>query len=478
MLTQQKSYCWGPNPKHLTLTTENIGQLQTGIALEQLAQTFKDTIITVQALGISLLWIDNLCILQSGPGATLDWQKHVTEMSVIYSNCLLNVAADHGESAVAGCFVVRDPVSIRPLIFTPSAPQEITAADQTSQSASKVRSICCVDQTLGHMLFDNTHLLTRGWVHQERLFSPRILHFGAEQLSWQCHELRACETYPMGLPGSMYAGLPFSLQDDSWSKIVQGYSRASLTKSADKLAALAGIAERMCELQKTSYVAGLLHNSLPNSLLWWSDGSRQSRAAPPYRAPSWSWASRDGKLEMPVEAEALCGIETISLQYVNPSNPYGQIISGAMVISGCIVQAVLEPLEDKNLIEGGGYTLPARPESCTLLTTEGENIFGDLQIGWSPFSFDDLDIDRDREGMVFILIAGELAKNYLYLHGLILAPAQQLSYLPSWERIGAFTFLFGEDLQNPTTDPKTTTKLRAEIFNRAKSCPKSRFRIV
>ena len=43
-------------------------------------------------------------------------------------------------------------------------------------------------------------LYTRGWVFQERMLSPRILHYSAKQLFWDCAEKTACESLPAGLP--------------------------------------------------------------------------------------------------------------------------------------------------------------------------------------------------------------------------------------------------------------------------------------
>lgn len=40
----------------------------------------------------------------------------------------------------------------------------------------------------------------RGWVLQERLLAPRILHFCRRELFWECCETAASETYPSGLP--------------------------------------------------------------------------------------------------------------------------------------------------------------------------------------------------------------------------------------------------------------------------------------
>jgi hypothetical protein len=36
-------------------------------------------------------------------------------------------------------------------------------------------------------------LLTQGWVHQERLLSPRLIHFGPQEISWECRTALYCE---------------------------------------------------------------------------------------------------------------------------------------------------------------------------------------------------------------------------------------------------------------------------------------------
>ena len=42
--------------------------------------------------------------------------------------------------------------------------------------------------------FDEDHpLMSRGWMYQERLLSPRVLHFGATELVWECREATLCE---------------------------------------------------------------------------------------------------------------------------------------------------------------------------------------------------------------------------------------------------------------------------------------------
>lgn len=32
------------------------------------------------------------------------------------------------------------------------------------------------------------------------MLSPRVLHFGRQQIFWECHEMEAYEAFPSGLP--------------------------------------------------------------------------------------------------------------------------------------------------------------------------------------------------------------------------------------------------------------------------------------
>lgn len=171
------SYCWGRNPRHLTLTSTNIQQLQEGIPISNLARTFQDAVVVTRGLKLHLLWIDALCILQSGPGANLDWKRHLSEMGDIYSNCWFNIAADHGESAEDGLFAVRNPEGIK--LCTIDSQEALTTTNDSNTHAQK------------RILFDNEFwlqqlignpLLKKGWVYKERALSPRILHFGKKQL--------------------------------------------------------------------------------------------------------------------------------------------------------------------------------------------------------------------------------------------------------------------------------------------------------
>lgn len=102
-----------------------------------------------------------------------------------------------------------------------------------------------------------------------------MLHFGKQQVYWECQELEACEAFSDGvptLPGVRKTGIsgfkdmrteirsqniivgpnvssPGKFQTyQLWTRILIAYSSGALTVQEDKLPALAGIAQRMAAL--------------------------------------------------------------------------------------------------------------------------------------------------------------------------------------------------------------------------------------
>jgi Heterokaryon incompatibility protein (HET) len=74
------SYCWGKNPNHLLLTSQNIEDLCKGVEVSTLDKTFREAIEFTTRLGLEYIWIDALCILQRGEGCDEDWNRHVRLM--------------------------------------------------------------------------------------------------------------------------------------------------------------------------------------------------------------------------------------------------------------------------------------------------------------------------------------------------------------------------------------------------------------
>ena len=238
-------------------------------------------------------------------------------MDQVYENSLCNIAATGASNAEEGCFKDRDQSLLRRCII------------KSEWNNQKNVTWEIIDADFWDARINRAPLNKRGWVMQERWLSPRVLHYGRDQILWECNELDACETYPGGLPKSLRnADSGFKLDPDierniwqqdgrtkdgrtitesdpefyhrrTWSSIVDKYSVTSLTKGEDKLVAISGIAKRMQSLLDDEYLAGLWRKDLPCQLLWWVSDYDPAYPLPPtrsrpYRAPSWSWASVDG----------------------------------------------------------------------------------------------------------------------------------------------------------------------------------------
>jgi hypothetical protein len=157
----------------------------------------------------------------------------------------------------------------------------------------------------------------RVWVIQERLLFPRILHFGENQLFWECSEREAWETFPDGTPTNAQsfgdsmkykAKYPYGMLTRKaprptswdpnylgiWNSIISASSASQLTRSTDKLVAISGIARDMQRFIGNAYLGGLWAKHMVQQLLWRPKTSA-SGFEDVYQAPSWSWASLNYK---------------------------------------------------------------------------------------------------------------------------------------------------------------------------------------
>lgn len=279
------SHCWGNEPI-LTLTTHNLDSFTTSIPIEQLPKTFVDAIEITENLGLRYIWIDSLCIVQD---SNSDWEREAGLMSNVYSGTAINIAASSARDGTQGCF-------LRPPYLT-----EGFEAQVKLDGPGKIRDFQL--ERAYTRAVTKSHLASRAWTLQEKLLSHRTLHIGTRGAFWECIAEVASEFLPFGLINNYAQSLlvcqrkhreqrgqlPSYLME--WNKIVFQYSQAHLTKEKDKLPALSGIARRLCEESKDRYLAGLWRRTIEKELFWRSKHPALRR--PPYRAPSWSWASVD-----------------------------------------------------------------------------------------------------------------------------------------------------------------------------------------
>ncbi|MCJ1465672.1 hypothetical protein MMC07_004291 [Pseudocyphellaria aurata] len=312
------SHCWGKTVT-IKLTLATYKERIQGISMAALPKNFRDAIAVTRMLGIQYLWIDSLCIIQD---STEDWLQESAKMGEIYKNSLITIAATNAKESTAGFLgkrqaevrcdlqyeYMRFPVYIRPRI--------------------EWYGFMDIVGPLNH----------RAWVLQERLLAPRILHFGGQQIMWQCQTKTLAEGFcdtdsalEAQIPGTVEKMLKskfdfdnehsfdkeseFSTQAESrgpilhnaprrfnqlqdniygqWYHLIEMYSRLKLTNGTDKLPAIAGIAQQVHLRTGDTYLVGLWKSHIQQGLQWLCTSPGSMVKPPVPRAPSWSWAALD-----------------------------------------------------------------------------------------------------------------------------------------------------------------------------------------
>lgn len=406
------SHCWG-TAGLIRTTTANIAAHRRAIHHTDLPRSFRDAIKIARLLGIRYLWIDSLCIIQDSRD---DWLHEADIMSKVYRYGFINIAATGAAESTEGCFRERDPRTVQPT--------EVSVQWNNCEGSKSSRYHVVPDPHLWAQKMVNEPLHQRCWVLQERILSPRVLHFGNEQLSWECREFMACETYHRGLPSSLRGNTlidikslnigdgtqddrwpakyvsksmnargtlmervwstitelfqPITIQEvtlnssminasvyQDWDAVVELYSLGSLTFSGDKLVALAGLASVISIGERGTpsdgYLAGLWQSSLPSHLLWTTEkfetakrGRKETLIPSKYEqyiAPSWSWASIQGKISLTWcrhnynPKDYLATVEGAEVAWSHTGERFGQVNSGFLRILGPLA-SILWEVED------------------------------------------------------------------------------------------------------------------------------------
>ena len=275
------SHCWG---KKTIFTTKksNLQFLYQEIPLQLLPKTFRDAIAICRTLNLEYLWIDSLCIIQD---SVEDWQAESKHMGKVYKYGLINIAATGFSDGQCGIFVDRDTQRIR----------QHTVVSQGSNFLPK-GEFQLLWSSKWHSEVLAAPLNRRAWVVQERILSPRILSFGANEVFWECKERNACESYPHQFPAvdttisnqrQFQLGNPLNELADLagktlhlgtrdfdkklwqfWATVVELYSGAYLTKETDKVIAISGIVAEMKAIAGGECLAGIWKAQLLVQLLW------------------------------------------------------------------------------------------------------------------------------------------------------------------------------------------------------------------
>lgn len=358
------SHCWG-SQKSIQLTKSTYHHLTTRIAICDLPPTFVNAIQATLSLGVRYLLIDALTIIQ---GDSQDWEKEASLMQHVYQNSYCNIAATSSRDSQGGLFFPREPSLVNPA--------ELPIRNELS-------NLWWTEYW--NTTIDDGPLMERGWIAQERWLCPRMLHFGKEQLFWECLTECGCETTPKGLPHDVRnrhrldrfkfdervltwkpktsyrraRGLRSSRTESQlwaqWDRILKSYSRTLLTFESDKLIALSGISRAIQRELQDEYIAGLWKKDIIIQLAWTTgiyfhkDGKMVPSRTKEYIAPSWSWASVNGpienairknKLEFRSQIQAVAVYLGHRLAYVG-NDKFGQVKSGYIQIQAPIHEVTI-----------------------------------------------------------------------------------------------------------------------------------------
>ncbi|KAH6666063.1 heterokaryon incompatibility protein-domain-containing protein [Halenospora varia] len=417
------SHCWG---KHVPvkLLSSTLTEFQTKIEMPELPKTFRESIDFIRRLGLEYIWIDSLCIIQD---SAEDWAHEAALMHQVYSNAIVNIAADDAIDGTEGLFRARDVRLCEPC--------EVEV-NWTKQHRG---AYIAVDNTLWKSNMENSVLNGRAWVLQEQLLSPRILHFGQTQLLWECQTGKACELFPEGLyeghegygPKSMISKVEYELHEfpdeygdtkdervmvefsqqyqahQQWKEIVDNYTSRHLTFGSDKLVAISALAHRFqTENLGSEYLAGLWSQDLAAQLLWTTARlqlrDKATTRQTEYRAPTWSWASIDGRIHpstpylYPGRFQTHFKVHSAETTCVASANQFGSVSSGQIVVSGRIVLVSL--ISEPNHREGtASYHLQVHSSSGMLIPRG--TLSGEIELATKDCTYEDgqkvLDVYKD-----------------------------------------------------------------------------------
>jgi hypothetical protein len=481
------SHCWGGKVPIMT-TTSNIHEFMQRLPSE-MPKTFADAIAVTRKMGQRYLWIDSLCILQNSAD---DWVAESSHMDQVYSQALFTIVADAAENSSSG-FLEPRARSVRKT--------SVINCDVSATADKKVSSVTVHVRERGDLAFQlpyhdsypyghgNSHselfhydssktkppirskLSTRAWAFQERLLSPRTLHFGPSEMAWECRALCSCECSATNERTSRITSLlkgSIALErfptsdsdstqsalrsiDNAWQRdIVEEYTRLDVTKETDRLFALAGLAVKASTLRLgDQYMAGMWRKTIREGLSWYTTPERASRRpASDHTPPTWSWASVSGQIQhariadVPSNASLM---EVLEVKYTaNEKSPMG---TGPLTPAWLQVSGYLVPIDSvwfqpySSAVDGETATVyrscyrikwpskVALPVNCVAMM--------DIHRANPPFD-ESIQLNRldgmELENRNLVMLLTALSKGVVL--GLVLKKRSVKKGIPGYERVG------------------------------------------
>ena len=342
----------------MVTTSSTLSERVVGIDHHMLPKTFQDAITITRKLGYRYIWIDSLCIVQDSQH---DWQREASLMGEYYGSAHLTISAASAIGDHVGFLRTRTPDALPPVSLIMTLPNGETGTAFVALEPKQGAILSAFYRNVERSIIN-----TRAWMLQERALSPRVLHYGEEQMCWECASFELSED---GCQRSRFAGLQrgfganfwltdrqyssHSIDDEGskhkenmlryeWQGLVQEYTKRKLTKPSDKLPAISGLAHHASAAFGTKYCVGMWQSGIQHALDWLVQ--EPSEPIDEYRAPSWSWAAVEGPISFIdertlAEKRPIFDIENVVVELLG-EDKYGQVKTGALSLHGYLLPAI------------------------------------------------------------------------------------------------------------------------------------------
>ncbi|TEY74671.1 hypothetical protein BOTCAL_0071g00050 [Botryotinia calthae] len=370
------SHCWGGHIS-IALTTQTLEEFKGKISMAQLPANFRDAVLLTRRLGFEYLWIDCLCIIQD---SLEDWEIESKHMGRVYHDATLTIAASTASKSTEGFLHTFTDYELSGISISLKLSKDGKPEDHVDMVLPNSKR-----ENLGDLLRDEP-LAARGWTLQEEVLSARTLFYGHQQIYWQClHDYEAADGLrpwqvankrafrydqikdrihlSQGLqnPNTVKSQYVYErknptkefhdfqtcrkLIEEYHKQMVVDYCSRNLTRTSDKLIAFSGIVTLVRDVlwahgfPNSLYIAGIWSSHFRQGLIWYYEDDVSPSIE---RAPSWSWATTNGKIAFNRTAFNTdftnTDIDPLLISHdvkLAGQNPFGEIKMASIVVSGC-----------------------------------------------------------------------------------------------------------------------------------------------
>ncbi|CZR52559.1 uncharacterized protein PAC_02436 [Phialocephala subalpina] len=300
-------YCWGIEPQPIILTKVMLDSQDLILPMPKLPPTIKDAIKIARRLRFRYVWIDALCIIQSGDDGG-DFCQECGKMSAVE---YLQVGPEQDTNGALGRLedwmqkqryhsehpyreYLRRSLGGAP--DTPTMRARVSMPYDLASGSLVTVSVCRAQDTSG-LALSRRPLNTRGWTLQERTLSPRMVSYYHDMIIWGCLSLVTRSKGTLDCKGNLDRDNPGRYTDyvtgwDElptnaahlkfgiipamnnaelmlyWRRIAHCYSKRCLSYVRDKLLALVGLAmKQIQDLTGDTYITGLWKSDMATRLL-------------------------------------------------------------------------------------------------------------------------------------------------------------------------------------------------------------------